>query len=330
MNPSRFALKVGLFVFVGLVLLAGLLLLFSKGTSFLDSGYDLRLRAHNVGGLKPRAQVLMSGVQIGRVADIQLAPDGKSVVLTLRIRPQYKIFRDARFVLQQSGFLGDQYVGIIVTKNEGDTFAPGEEAKAEAPLDMQEVARSAAALLVNIDVATTNVNAALTDARHTILSATALTNLSETFKEFHEVTLRSLTVMEHLDALVETNRQSVNLLLSNLLVFSERINQSSGSFNDLVATNAPDINTAVRNIATSSATLKDLLAEVQNGNGLAGKLLVNGDVAANVSLIVSNLSITTSNLNRLGLWNILWEHKPARTKAAPAATLPLTSPKDQD
>jgi hypothetical protein len=31
--------------------------------------------------------------------------------------------------------------------------------------------------------------------------------------------------------------------------------------------------------------------------------------AANLTNIVNNLSVTTSNLNRLGLWGILWKKK---------------------
>ena len=137
MNTSRLARRVGLFVFIGLVLLALLLLQFSKGVRLFHPGYEILLRAHTVGGLKPRAQVLMSGVQVGSVSRIQLAPDGKSVIPTLQIYHQYRIRKDARFVIEQSGFLGDQYVAIQPTLNRGPVFATGEEASAEPPLDMQ-------------------------------------------------------------------------------------------------------------------------------------------------------------------------------------------------
>ena len=117
MEKSRQEIKVGLFVFIGLVLLAVLLIQFSKGTSLFRGTYELRLHASNVGGLKQRASVLLAGVQVGDVSDIQLAPDGKSVTILLRIYKDYKIYHDARFVIQQSGFLGDQYVAIIPTAN---------------------------------------------------------------------------------------------------------------------------------------------------------------------------------------------------------------------
>jgi phospholipid/cholesterol/gamma-HCH transport system substrate-binding protein len=328
MNHSRLEGKVGLFVFIGLVLLAGLLLAFSKGTTLFRSTYDIYLRAPTVGGLKPSAQVLMSGVQVGRVAAIQLSPDGRSVILTLRIYQPYRIYKDARFAIETAGFLGDQYVAILPTENEGPTFEPGQEAKAQAPLDMQEVARTAAGLIVHIDAAATNINAVLRDARRTVLSGEALTNLTASFEQFHDISERSLTVADNLNALVETNRQAIALTLSNLQFFSQQINQSAGEFHLLLTTNAPEVSAAVKNIESSSATLKDLLEGVQQGKGLAGKLLENGEIASNVSQIAYNLSITTSNLNRRGLWGILWAHKPPRTNEPPSVSHPLTSPKN--
>ena len=72
MDKSRLEIKVGLFVLIGLVLLAVLLIQFSKGTSIFRGTYELRLHAVNVGGLKQRAGVLLAGVQVGSVSDIQL------------------------------------------------------------------------------------------------------------------------------------------------------------------------------------------------------------------------------------------------------------------
>jgi hypothetical protein len=100
---------------------------------------------------------------------------------------------------------------------------------------------------------------------------------------------------------------------TNLVLFSQQLTNFGGNLNELVATNSPTLHAAVKNIESSTIILKDLLVDVQAGKGLAGNLLQNPQLATNVSLIVSNLSITSSNLNRLGLWGILWQHKPPKT-----------------
>ena len=57
-------------------------------------------------------------------------------------------------------------------------------------------------------------------------------------------------------------------------------------------------------------------SNLQAGQGVAGTLLQNNQLAGNVQVVASNLVIATSNLNRLGLWGILWSHHPADTNAA--------------
>src|SRR5689334_10180412 len=104
MSKSRQELKVGIFVAVCLILLAGLLLQFSKGTTFFRHTYTIVLKAANAGSMKPKASVLMAGVQIGTVSKIELAQGGKSVMIYLKIYEQFKVHKDARFTIEQSGF----------------------------------------------------------------------------------------------------------------------------------------------------------------------------------------------------------------------------------
>ena len=68
MSKSRLELKVGVFVLIGLLLLATLVILLSKGTTFFTGTFELRLRSGNVGGIKAGANILLSGVPVGRVS----------------------------------------------------------------------------------------------------------------------------------------------------------------------------------------------------------------------------------------------------------------------
>ncbi len=327
MPKSRLEWKVGLFVLVGLVLLAVLLLEFSKGMTFFRPTYRIVLRAHNVGGLKPRAQVLMSGVQVGTVSEIDLAPDGKSVAITLRIYGQYAIHEDARFVIQQSGFLGDQYVAILPTINALPKFGDGGEAQAEEPFDLQEVARSAAGFIKRIDETARRLNDMIDEVRRLVLNDQTLTNFSTTASNLRNVSEEALTMVESVQALVATNSPAIAHSASNLVAFSDQMNRFGNELSGVLATNSAEINAAVKNIETSTEMLKNLLGDVQAGKGLAGSLLKNDQLSARVQEIANNLSITSSNLNRLGLWGILWQHKPPKTNPPPPRVLP--TPKER-
>jgi ABC-type transporter Mla subunit MlaD len=327
MSKSRLELKVGVFVFIGLVLLAVLLLEFSKGLTFFRPTYDIYLRSANVGGLKQRAAVLMSGVQVGTVSDIRLAPSGKTVTITLRIYHEYQIHKDAIFAIQQSGFLGDNYVAIMPTQNEGDIFRDQDFAEAEPPFNLQEFTRSASGFITRIDETVKKLNEALASVSRVVLNPETLTNLSESVANIRDFSERALLAANNFNVILATNGPAINYASSNLLLFSEQLNQFGNGLNSVLDTNAPGINTVVKNVESSSESLKSLLSDVQAGKGLAGDLFKNEQIAGNISQIASNLSITTSNLNRLGLWKLLWQHKLSKTNAPPPPRV-LAAPKE--
>src|SRR5215475_8585800 len=305
MSKSRLEWKVGLFMFIGLVVLAALLLEFSKGINIFRPTKIILLRAPNVGGLKVRAQVLMAGVQVGTVSDVRLGPQGTNVTISLKIYSQYEIHKDARFALETSGFLGDQYVAIIPTLNQGEVFTDQGVAEAEAPFNIQEVARSAGSFLGRIEETANRLNDAIADVRRFALNEQTLTNLSVAVANLRTVSEHAISAVDSLNSLVTSNAPALNTSGSNLVLFSQQLNHFGDDLSQVLATNSPTLNAAVKNIESSTIMLKDLLADVKAGKGLAGNLLQNPQLSTNLSLIASNLTITSSNLNRLGLWGVL-------------------------
>jgi phospholipid/cholesterol/gamma-HCH transport system substrate-binding protein len=328
MDKSRLEWKVGFFVLIGLVLLAGLLMQFSKGNTLFKPAYQLRLHSENVAGLKKGAQVLMSGVQVGAVSEMALGPQGTNATISLRIYKQYQIHKDVRFVIESSSFLGDQYIAAVPTRNEGGCFADGDEALCESPINIQEVTRSADNAIKRVEATIGQLNEVIVTVRRLTLNEQTLTNLSETVANARVITEHALTTVDNINALVESNRPPIGGAVSNLLFFSDRINHIADGVNDVVATNSPEIRAAVKNLEASTETLKNLLDDVHAGKGLAGKLLKDEAIAANLTQITSNLSVTTSNLNRLGLWHILWKHKSPRTPEPDGAAPVLKAPKN--
>ena len=315
MDKSRLETKVGLFVFIGLALLAVLLIQFSKGTSIFRGTYELRLHASNVGGLKPRAGVLLSGVQVGGVSDIQLAEDGKSVTILLKIYRSCKIYHDARFVIEQSGFLGDQYVSVIPTSNAPPVLQDGADVACQEPFNLLEVARSASGFLQRIDDTAKKLDASVTDLRRVVLNEQTLTNFTMVVNNMRTFSEQALGAIGDVDALIATNGPQVNLAVSNVIFLSQDLISLANSAQGVVTTNGPEISIAIKNIESSTEILKKLADDLQSGKGLAGAALQNEQLATNVQAIAFNLAIASSNLNRLGLWHFLFHHEPLHTNA---------------
>ncbi len=325
MNKSRLEFKVGLFILLCLALLVVLFLSFSKEMTSFRPKYSIHLRAANAGGLKKGAVVLMSGVQVGAVYGIVLGAEGTNVTITLRIYSDYRIHKPARFLIETSGFLGDQYVSIMPS-SQADVVKDGDTETAEEPFDLQEVARSAVGFIKRVDETAKDLNDMIAQVRREVLNDRTLTNLAVAVVNARAVSERALTTVDDINALLATNGPTLNRSGTNIEAFSEQLIGFAGELNRVLQTNATDVSTAVKNVESSTETLKAMVQDLQSGKGLAGTILKDPRLAAQVSEITYNLTITTSNLNRLGLWHILWQHKPPRTNSAPAQQ-PAVAPK---
>jgi len=186
MSQRRLEVKVGLFIVFCLALLAVLLLQFSKGVTLFHPSHAIILDSANVGGLRVRASVLMSGVQIGTVSQTELSPGGTNVIITLKIYKQYVVRDDARFKIEQSGFLGDQFIAIDPGLNQGKPLAPGAHAHAEEPFNLQEVARSASGFIQRLDGTAKKLDDAIMDVRRDVLNDQVLTNLALTIADLRK------------------------------------------------------------------------------------------------------------------------------------------------
>src|SRR6185436_13586748 len=134
MSKSRMEWKVGLFVILGLVLAAALIIQFNKSAGPLTPVYRLRLKAKDVSGVIPGSVVLMAGVRIGYVEDIRLNSMDGDVTIIAKLLKKYEVRKDAQFLIRQSGFLGDQYIGVFQGKVK-DIYKDGDEARCEEPFD---------------------------------------------------------------------------------------------------------------------------------------------------------------------------------------------------
>ncbi|HUA64524.1 MAG TPA: MlaD family protein [Alphaproteobacteria bacterium] len=318
MENKRLELKVGFFFLIGLVVLAILVIAFSKGTSVLRGTYTVRLVASNVGGLKLRASVLLAGVQVGSVSDIILAPDGRSVSIKLNIYKGTTIYRDANFEIDQSGFLGDPYVAIVPTVNQGPVIANNDTVHCEPPFDMLAVARSAGGFIQRVNDTVSKIEASVAELQRTVLNQQTLTNLSAAIANINAASDHANGVVGGLDALVATNAEQVHGAVSNMVFFSQELTQLASNANGVVATNGVAIAGAVSNLQAATATLKQIADDMHAGKGLAGTVLENEELATNVQETVNNLAIASSNLNEFGLWHFLWRHEPPPHTNGPA------------
>ena len=104
----------GMFVLLGMSALFFLTTQTTGGDDFqAESTYTVEARFENIGSLRERAPVTMSGVTIGRVTDVAFDPIALEAVVEFVIDARFnEIPDDSDAAILTSGILGSQYIGL--------------------------------------------------------------------------------------------------------------------------------------------------------------------------------------------------------------------------
>lgn len=314
MSEKSHAGKVGLFVFVGIALIVALMVNFSRGVGMFQPKYEITMRTRSVAGLKPTAAVFLSGVKVGSVKDVELDPRSKGVIVRLSILEKFPLRNDSRFVIEQQGVLGDQFVNISPGTPEAPVLKNGDEVSGDAPFNLQEVAHSATVLLKRFDQLGETVAEAIARVNNQVLDAQTLSNLSQTIGNFSAISARTVGMIDNASDIISNSGPVLALSLTNLVAFSRKLDEVAMKVDEAIVTNRVELNESMKNLRDATESLKQMTAEMQSGKGLVGGLLKDEELRSQISVTVNNLAVASSNLSRFGL---LYKPKQPKETAPP-------------
>ena len=118
------AAKVGAFTIGGLLMLSSAI--FTLGNFNFNSEDDIVFFANfkQVLGLSPQADVKLNGISIGKVEDLIAA--GGSVTVVMRVPPDKKIPVDSKVTITSVGVMGEKFVNIIPSTDNGEYIKNGD------------------------------------------------------------------------------------------------------------------------------------------------------------------------------------------------------------
>ena len=301
--------KVGLFLAIALVLAAALVINFSKGTNPFTDTTLLHLTTRNVDGLKRNSVVMMAGVPVGTVSAIDLDTARAIVTLDVKIKAEYEIRADAKFYIETAGFLGDKYISVIPGANKMPPLEDGATVACEESFDLVRTARSATDLMDELKTVASQITNIVERVDSKLLDEQTLTNLAAGLSNLREISAKATDTIASVNRLITTNTPPIRDAVNNVVSFSEQLKAAGGDMQQLVATNRAIIDESLANIRQTTESLRNLAAAAERGEGLAGKMFSDEELANNLSTLSSNLVEVSTKLNQGGLWGILWKDK---------------------
>lgn len=152
-GKSRLELKVGIFVFIGLVILTIFILMIGDIKTWGGSK-KINFIFNFVNGVKLGAPVRYAGVDVGEVKNIVFVPfpeEKKTRVKVIGlIRNDINVPVDSTVWVNTLGLLGEKYIEIIPGKNYTDFIGDNSDLIGRDPVAMHEVAENINQLITKI------------------------------------------------------------------------------------------------------------------------------------------------------------------------------------
>ena len=265
-------LKVGLTVFIGLVIFIIFIVLVGSDSYLFTTTYNLYAYVDNTSGLIKGAPVTLGGYKIGEVSDVDFVSDNMNtpIRLQLRILKKYQksITYSSTAQIKGIGILGDKFLDISIGKPDEQSLSENSTIQFESSLDLNEITNK---IEPGID------------------------NLNRIFKNIRIITDSVAEGKGTLGALVSNNTliAEINTTLHNLNSITNEIKYGKGSLSQLIYDKG-----LYTNLTGTSQNIKTLLDSLNNGKGAIGKLMTNDSLYYSVNSVFRKINGLFNQINQ--------------------------------
>lgn len=153
-GKTKLELKVGVFVFIGLIILVTFVLSIG-GFKTWSSGYKVNFIFSFVNGAKLGAPVRFAGVDVGEIKDIKffyVPEEAKTKIqMVCWVKKEIQIPLDSTIWVNTLGLLGEKYIEIMPGKDYSKCLLPNRSLDGIDPIPIHEVVRLGKAIAENLN-----------------------------------------------------------------------------------------------------------------------------------------------------------------------------------
>ncbi|MEN8227197.1 MAG: MlaD family protein [Bacteroidota bacterium] len=285
--------KIGI---IGILTLAVLIwgINYLKGRNILTNTYSLHAYYSDAGGLESSAPVLMNGVKIGFIKELELSPgESKPIKVVLSIEKAYPIHKGSQAVLFSADLLGTKAIRIEQSGEKqllgyNDTIQSIIEPDMLSSLQAQimPVMQQISNLAVSLDSLTLGVDQLIDSeaTRETMVHLSAISESLKTSLEPGGSLNQSFGNLESFTAMLKAQEEDVASLTSHLNSISQSVDSAG-------------INKLSHELLAMTQQFSLILEQINSGQGNAGKFIYTDSLYLNLDLLISDLDELIRDLN---------------------------------
>lgn len=272
--------KVGAFAIGGLAMLSAALI--ALGDINFGSNENITLYAgfRQVIGLESQADVRLSGVPVGKVQSI--VNDGGGVTVTLKVSDEIPIPTDSIATVTSTGVMGDKFVNITPSRDDGNYLRNGDHIKVAEEADMNK-------MFDNLDKIMDKVDGLLVAVNKIIGNEDFQRSVVDMSRNMQSASEHMDGLMASLERTAKDNEATVTQMAGQLSSILGSMNTTMNTVEHMTANldkfagdprTVEDLRSTLKNI---SATSKNIASMAENMNGVIGDPKVASDMRDTVS-----------------------------------------------
>ena len=261
-----------------------------KGSSILDKQKTIYAVYDEVDGLLVGANVMINGLSIGNVTELDFLPNSTKILVTLKVKDKLNFSSKSTASIYETGVLGGLAISISPVFEKESIIKTGDTLKSNVRPGLTElINRQIEPLSRQLQSTITSVDSIFTGASNVLNRQT-----QEEIKESINVLTSAIKAIKNSSIIIEQTLTSKNSQINNTIDNFEKISSNLSNVSDEL--NSFDLSTLLSNLEVSVEGIGSIVNKLESDNSTIGKLINEDEVYNNLNSSIESLNSLISDI----------------------------------
>ena len=261
-----------------------------KGSSILDKQKTIYAVYDEVDGLLVGANVMINGLSIGNVTELDFLPNSTKILVTLKVKDKLNFSSKSTASIYETGVLGGLAISITPVFEKESIIMTGDTLKSNVRPGLTElINRQIEPLSRQLQSTITSVDSIFTGASNVLNRQT-----QEEIKESISVLTSAIKAIKNSSIIIEQTLTSKNTQINNTIDNFEKISSNLSNVSDDL--NSFGLSTLLSNLEVSVDGIGSIVNKLESDNSTIGKLINEDEVYNNLNSSIESLNILINDI----------------------------------
>ena len=261
-----------------------------KGSSILDKQKTIYAVYDEVDGLLVGANVMINGLSIGNVTELDFLPNSTKILVTLKVKDKLNFSSKSTASIYETGVLGGLAISIEPVFERESIVKTGDTLMSSVRPGLTElINRQIEPLSRQLQSTITSVDSIFSGASNVLNRQT-----QEEIKESISVLTSAINAINNSSVIIEETLTSKNTQINNTIDNFEKISSNLSNVSDEL--NSFGLTSLLSNLEVSVDGISSIVDRLDSDNSTLGKLINEDEVYNNLNSSIESLNILINDI----------------------------------